>query len=83
MADVKFTIKDFLMNKIGKQIDAQTDKGVQKYGQSLDACAFDEYDWLEMANQELIDLAQYQQKEIRKLNKDKRKLEARLEAAAL
>lgn len=65
----KFTIKDELIHKISKHIDFQTKKGVEKYGQDLDACEYDAYDWLEMANQELIDLAQYQQKEIRRQRK--------------
>lgn len=69
MEDVRFTIKDELLYRIEKGIKGQTSKGVKTYGQTLDECSYDEYDWLEMANQELIDLAQYQQKEIRRQRK--------------
>lgn len=70
----QFTIKDELIHKITNQIDFQTKKGIMKYGHDLDDCEYDAYDWLEMANQELIDLAQYQQKEIRRQRKIIRKL---------
>lgn len=72
----RYTIKDSLLHRIRKQIDDQSNKGVAKYGHTLDDCNYDKYDWLEMANQELIDLAQYQQKEIRRLRSEIRGLEA-------
>lgn len=74
MEDKRFTIKDEILHRIDKGIESQTDKGVRTYGQTLDECDYDEYDWLEMANQELIDLAQYQQKEIRRQRKIIKKL---------
>lgn len=75
----KITIKDALIQRIDNQIKAQTDKGIEKYGHSLDDCKYSKYDWLEMANQELIDLAQYQQKEIRRLREKDRMIERALE----
>lgn len=69
------TIKEAIMSNIESQIDSQDAKGVKKYNQTLDDCDYDNYDWLEMANQELIDLAQYQQKEIRRLRKRVKELE--------
>ncbi|MEZ7173608.1 hypothetical protein [Sporosarcina sp. OR05] len=71
-----YTIKDALLERIGQQIDKQTAKGVVKYGHTLDSCPNEKYEWLEMANQELIDLAQYQQKEIRRLRQENIRLEA-------
>lgn len=68
------TIKKTLLENIAAQINAQTDKGIKKYGHSLDDCEYSKYDWLEMANQELIDLAQYQQKEIKRLNVEQKYL---------
>lgn len=69
------TIKEEIMSNIESQIDSQDAKGFKKYNQTLDDCDYDNYDWLEMANQELIDLAQYQQKEIRRLRKRIKELE--------
>jgi len=79
MEDVRYTIEDALIHRIRQNIKGQTSKGVRTYGQTLDECSYDEYDWLEMANQELIDLAQYQQKEIRRQRKIIKKLEALVE----
>lgn len=64
------TIKEAILSTIEKQLDLQNEKGMKNYGQSLDDSPLDEYDWEDMANQELIDCVQYQQKQIRKLRAD-------------
>lgn len=74
----KFTIKDEILIKIGKQIDNQIDKGVAKYGQTLDECPTDSYDWQQMINEELIDALQYANKDIRKLRKKVKRLETHI-----
>lgn len=56
------------MSEITKRIiellQRQNAKGLEKYGHTLDDCPADKYDWKLMAMEELIDLVQYQQKEI-------------------
>lgn len=61
------TIKQEILKTIEGQIDAQNAYGLPKYGITLDDVKPDAYDWQGMANQELIDCVQYQQKEIRRL----------------
>lgn len=63
----EFTIKDELINRISRNIDKQTNKGVKKYGHTLDDCPYGAFDWDIMLVEELIDALQYQQKEIRRL----------------
>lgn len=47
----------------------QRAKGLSKYGHTLDECPDNKFDWKLMAMEELIDLAQYQQKEIIRLER--------------
>jgi len=61
------TIKNEILNRISKQIDKQNEKGMKTYGQTLDDCPPNEYDWLLMVNEELIDALQYYQKEVARL----------------
>ena len=61
------TIKQQILNTISNHIDKQTEKGMSTYGQSLDDCHIDKYDWQNMIIEELIDALQYQQKEIARL----------------
>lgn len=75
----RYTIKNELLHRIERQLDDQSSKGVTKYGHTIDDCAYEKYEWLEMANQELIDLAQYQQKEIRRLRRENQSLEKDIE----
>lgn len=60
-------IKDKILNDIETRIDNQINKGVEKYGHSLDDCPHDKYDWLVMLNEELVDGLQYANKEIKRL----------------
>lgn len=61
------TIKQQILNTISNHIDKQTEKGMNTYGQSLDDCPINKYDWQNMIIEELIDALQYQQKEIARL----------------
>jgi hypothetical protein len=58
-----------VMNRIIELLEKQTSKGLAKYGHTLDDCPDDKYDWRLMALEELIDLVQYQQKEIIRLER--------------
>ncbi|MFD1203571.1 nucleoside triphosphate pyrophosphohydrolase family protein [Sporosarcina contaminans] len=61
------TIKAAILDDIGRRIDQQTEKGVNKYSHTLDDCPPNKYDWQTMIIEELVDALQYQQKEIRRL----------------
>lgn len=61
------TIKELILNTIEEHIDEQNAKGVANYGQTLDDCPVDAYDWQQMVIEEMIDALQYQQKEIKKI----------------
>lgn len=63
------TIKQAVLETIEQHIDEQNAKGMANYGQSLDACPVDAYDWNQMAAEEMIDGLQYQQMEIKKLRR--------------
>ncbi|MNC09459.1 hypothetical protein D3C75_570820 [compost metagenome] len=56
-------------NRIITLMDAQNAKGLAKYGTTIDEAKDANYDWLLMAMEELIDLVQYQQKEIMRLER--------------
>lgn len=60
-------IKQAVLKTIEQHIDEQNAKGMANYGQSLDDCPVDAYDWQQEIIQELIDALQYQQKEMQKL----------------
>src|SRR5690625_6365970 len=64
------TIKQQILNTISNHIDKQTEKGMNTYGQSLDDCPINKYDWQQMIIEELIDALQYQQKEITRIKKN-------------
>lgn len=64
------TIKELVLATIEQHIDEQNAKGMKNYGQTLDDCPVDAYDWKNMIIEELIDGLQYQQKEIHKLQGD-------------
>ena len=55
MRKIKQIINDIL--------DRQEKKGIETYGQSLEDCPDDEYDWDQMTLEELIDALQYQVKQ--------------------
>lgn len=60
-----------ILETIGKLIDQQTAKGLEKYDHKLEDCPVNKYDWQHMMMEELIDALQYQQKEIQRINTDK------------
>lgn len=60
--------KTNILSLIGTLIDNQNDKGIRKYGQSLEKANHPDFDWQAMLIEELIDALQYQQKEISRLN---------------
>ncbi|MGM9923062.1 MAG: hypothetical protein ACI35R_02290 [Bacillus sp. (in: firmicutes)] len=53
------TIRDV----INRVLDRQNQKGMSTYGRTLDDCPDGDYDWNEMAVEELIDALQYLAKE--------------------
>ena len=57
------TIKDEIISLL----DKQNEKGMEKYGQSLDECPLNAYDWNIMIQEELIDALQYALKENKRL----------------
>lgn len=63
------TIKQAVLETIEQRLTEQTDKGIAKYGQSLDEVPVDAYNWNQMAAEEMIDGLQYQQMEIKKLKR--------------
>src|SRR5699024_8009577 len=58
------TIKNKVLASIKTLMDLQNEKGLKKYGQSLDDAPYEKYDWKIMIIEELIDALQYQQKEM-------------------
>lgn len=61
------TIKQAVLSTIEEHIDKQNAKGMANYGQTLDDCPVEDYNWQNMIIEELIDALQYQQKEIGRL----------------
>jgi 3-dehydroquinate synthase class II len=61
--------RPLVTQKIIEIMDKQNEKGLRKYGTTIDEVKDEEFDWRLMAMEELIDLAQYQQKEIVRLEK--------------
>jgi hypothetical protein len=62
-------IKKKILAIVEAGLDAQNAKGMATYGKTLEDCKLDDYDWNDMAQQELLDALQYQQMEIRKLKR--------------
>jgi hypothetical protein len=58
--------------RIKARIDASTQKGIGKYGQTLDRTDLTLRDWLDHALQECLDQAKYLQKAIDELDGDNR-----------
>ncbi|CCC85723.1 hypothetical protein G7L40_21010 [Paenibacillus polymyxa] len=55
--------------RIIELLDKQNEKGLKKYGTTIDQVSDMAYDWKLMALEEAIDLIQYQQKEIMRLER--------------
>lgn len=47
-----------------KTLEGQLDKGMKKYGETIDECPNTAYDWNEMIWEELIDILVYNEKKI-------------------
>ncbi|UOQ93394.1 hypothetical protein MUO14_23995 [Halobacillus shinanisalinarum] len=52
-----------IKRRINVLLDEQEAKGIETYGQSLEDCPENDYDWNRMTMEELIDALQYQVKE--------------------
>ena len=52
-----------IRDTINRVLDRQNQKGLSTYGRTLDECPDGDYDWKEMALEELIDALQYLSKE--------------------
>ena len=59
---------------IDSVLDKQNAKGMATYGQTLDDCPDEAYDWKMMAIEELVDGIQYLAKENIRLNKELERL---------
>lgn len=55
--------------RIIELLDKQNAKGKAKYGSTIDQALDQHYDWKLMAMEEMVDLIQYQQKEIMRLER--------------
>ena len=58
-----------IKGRIFEYFNKQTEKGVPKYGHTLDECPDEQFDWRLMVIEELVDCIQYQQKEIVRLER--------------
>jgi len=47
--------------QLKKIVELQQEKGIKKYGHSIDNCPLDKYDWQKMMGEELADFLIYQQ----------------------
>lgn len=65
----ELTIKDQILEIIEKKLDQQNAKGLINYGQTIDDCPENDYDWSVMALEESLDANQYLVKEIIRLEK--------------
>lgn len=61
------TIAYLLVDIIRRQIDNRMQAGIKTYGQTLDECPQDAYDWQQMQIEELLDGLQYALKENKRL----------------
>jgi hypothetical protein len=61
--------RDTVKGRIIDYLNKQTDKGVKKYGHTLDESPDEKHDWRLMMIEELVDCIQYQQKEIIRLER--------------
>lgn len=63
-----------VIDEFAKVVDSQDDKGLEKYNQSIDNAKDEDYHWLVMAGEEIIDMFKYFIREIRRLTKENRQL---------
>jgi len=57
-------------NKIIQMVKSQQEKGLKKYGHTIDECPNDKYNWTDMAYEEIADFLIYKQKFINSINED-------------
>ena len=55
-------------DKLIDTVISQQDKGLKKYGHSIDDCPNDKYDWVDMSYEEIADFLIYKQKLINTTN---------------
>lgn len=61
------TIHEALVRQFDSLLTQRDEKGIATYGTTLDEASDDDYSWSMMMLEEMLDLVQYQQKEIRRL----------------
>ena len=64
-------------------LDAQDEKGLEKYGVSIDEAKHEEYDWNVMALEEVADFTKYMVKENQKLRLEIQELRLEIEQREL
>jgi 3-dehydroquinate synthase class II len=65
----ELSVRPEVTQRIIELLDKQNEKGLKKYGTTIDQVSDIAYDWKLMALEEAIDLIQYQQKEIMRLER--------------
>lgn len=63
-------VSQIVIDEFTKIIDSQDDKGIQKYGRTIDDAKDGDYSWMEMASEEIADMFKYLVKEIIRLRKE-------------
>jgi hypothetical protein len=63
------TTSQMVINEFARIIDSQDEKGILKYGETIDDAADQDYNWELMALEETADLQKYLVKRIKQLNK--------------
>lgn len=67
-------VSQTVISEFARIIDAQDEKGIKKYGTTIDEARDSEYDWKLMALEETADLQKYLVKRIKELEKENRNL---------
>ncbi|MGM1023464.1 MAG: hypothetical protein ACQEXV_23760 [Bacillota bacterium] len=62
-------VRPVVTQRIIELLDMQNEKGLKKYGTTIDQVADQSYDWRLMALEEAVDLIQYLQKEVIRLER--------------
>lgn len=72
MSQVKqqLSIKEQLLEMFESHLDSQNEKGMKNYGQTLDECDPNSFDWQTMQIEEIVDAYQYAIKENMKLRSE-------------
>lgn len=70
MKRVRTLITQMVLEIMGEKMDKQDQKGIKKYGIPLDQVPFEDYDWNEMAIEEMADGLHYLAMENARLRRD-------------